>query len=309
MCLRFVYRQSSKRELKDNKRECFLHKERKMKNLKKKLLVAGICVASVIAFVAATPKKVITVKGSDTLVILAQRWAEKYMSMHPDITIQVTGGGSGVGISALINGTTDIADASRPMKKSEMDKLKLRFNSLGYETKCAKDGITLYLNESNPVSELSIDQIRSIYLGETTNWKDVGGPDAKIVLYGRENSSGTYVYFRDNVLSGKDYSSTMQSLPGTAAVVNAVSKDKLGIGYGGAAYAQGVKKLKVKKDASSPAYEATPETIKNNEYPITRYLYMYTKAKPTGDMQAYIDWILSQEGQELVTKVGYFPVK
>jgi phosphate transport system substrate-binding protein len=277
--------------------------------INRNLIVAGLCILGTVGLITATGKKVITVKGSDTIVILAQRWAEQYMSKHPDVTIQVTGGGSGVGISALINGTTDIADASRPMKKSEMDKVKVRFNSLGYETKCAKDGITLYLNESSPVSEMTIDQIRSIYLGETTNWKDVGGPDAKIILYGRENSSGTYVYFRDNVLNGKDYSSNMQTLPGTAAVVNAVAKDKLGIGYGGAAYAKGIKILKVKKDASSPAYEPTTETIKQNQYPITRYLYMYTRAKPTGDLKDYIDWTLSDEGQSIVTKVGYFPVK
>ena len=277
--------------------------------INKTLLIAGLCIIGTVGLITATGKKVITVKGSDTMVILAQRWAEKYMASNSDVTVQVTGGGSGVGISALINGSTDIADASRPMKKSEMDKVKVRFNSLGYETKAAKDGITLYLNESNPVSEMSIDQIRAIYLGETTNWKDVGGPDEKIILYGRENSSGTYVYFRDNVLNGKDYSSTMQSLPGTAAVVNAVAKDKLGIGYGGAAYAKGVKVLKVKKDAGSPAYEPTPETIKENQYPITRYLFMYTRAKPTGDMKDFIDWTLSEEGQSIVTKVGYFPVK
>jgi phosphate binding protein len=271
--------------------------------------MAGLLVAASFMFIAAGGKKTITVKGSDTIVILAQRWAEEYMSKHPDIVIQVTGGGSGVGLSALINGTTDIADASRPMKKSEMEKLKLRFNSLGYEIKAAKDGVTLYLNESNSVSELTLDQIKAIYLGEITNWKDVGGEDAKIILYGRENSSGTYVYFRDNVLDGKDYSSLMQSLPGTAAVVNAVSKDKLSIGYGGAAYAKGVKMLKVKKDAGSPAYEPTTETIKNNTYPITRYLYMYTRAKPTGDMKDYIDWTLSDEGQAIVAKVGYFPVR
>jgi phosphate transport system substrate-binding protein len=280
-----------------------------MNKLRKTIIAVFLCLTAAFCLVAATGKKVITVKGSDTIVILAQRWAEQYMAKHPDVTIQVTGGGSGVGISALINGSTDIADASRPMKKSEMEKLKLRFNSLGYETKCAKDGITLYLNESNPVSEMSIDQIRAIYLGETTNWKDVGGPDEKIILYGRENSSGTYVYFRDNVLNGKDYSSSMQSLPGTAAVVNAVAKDKLGIGYGGAAYAKGVKILKVKKDASSPAFEPTPETIKENQYPITRFLYMYTRAKPTGGLKDYIDWTLSDEGQQVVTKVGYFPVK
>ncbi len=276
--------------------------------MSKKIIAVGLCIACAFGLMAATNKKVITVKGSDTMVILAQRWAEQYMAKHPDITVQVTGGGSGVGLSALINGTTDIANSSRPMKKSEMDKLKVRFNSLGYETQGAKDGITLYMNESNPISEMTISQIKAIYLGEITNWKDVGGPDAKIILYGRENSSGTYVYFRDNVLGGKDYAASMQSLPGTAAVVNAVAKDNLGIGYGGAAYAKGIKVLKVKKDANSPAYEPTPETIKMNQYPITRYLYMYTRAKPIGDIKDFIDWTLSSEGQSVVTKVGYFPV-
>jgi len=280
-----------------------------MKSMTKKILITGLCVISAIGLIAANSKKTITVKGSDTMVILAQRWAEEYMAKHSDISVQVTGGGSGVGLSALINGSTDIANASRPMKKSEMEKLKIRFSTLGYETKAAKDGITLYLNDANPISELTIAQIKAIYLGEITNWKDVGGSDSKILLYGRENSSGTYVYFRDNVLDGKDYSMSMQSLPGTAAVVNAVAKDKLGIGYGGAAYAKGVKLVKVKKDASTPGYEPTPETIKNGQYPITRYLYMYTKAKPEGDMKAFIDWTLSEEGQSIVTKVGYFPVK
>jgi phosphate transport system substrate-binding protein len=280
-----------------------------MKHLTKTVLVASLCLAGFVGMIAASGKKVITIKGSDTMVILAQRWAEAYMAKHPDVSVQVTGGGSGVGLSALINGTTDIADASRPIKGSEIEKIKTRFNALSFETKAAKDGITLYLNETNPVSELSLSQIKAIYLGEVTNWKDVGGADAKIVLYGRENSSGTYVYFRDNVLGGKDYSSTMQSLPGTAAVVNAVAKDKVGIGYGGAAYAKGVKKVKVKKDANATAYEPTPETIKTGEYPITRYLYMYTRARPMGDVKDYIDWTLSDEGQAIVTQVGYFPVK
>jgi phosphate transport system substrate-binding protein len=259
--------------------------------------------------IAAGGKKTITVKGSDTMVILAQRWAEEYMGKHPDVTVQVTGGGSGVGISALINGTTDIADASRPMKPSEFDKVKERFNTLGYETKVAKDGITLYINETNPVSELTMDQIKAMYLGEVTNWKDVGGQDSKIILYGRENSSGTYVYFRDNVLSGKDFSNSVQTLPGTAAVVNAVSKDKVGIGYGGAAYAKGVKILKVKKDASTPGIEPTQESIKNNTYPISRFLFMYTRDKPSGDVKNFINWVLGDEGQAIITKVGYFPVK
>lgn len=260
-----------------------------------------------IAVYAAT--KTITIKGSDTMIILAQRWAETYMAAHPDATLQVTGGGSGVGISALINGTTDICNASRPMKNSERDKLKARFNSLGVEIPVARDGITLYVNDGNPVSELSLDQIKAIYLGEITNWKVLGGPDTKIILYGRENSSGTYVYFRDNVLKGADFSPLTQTLPGTAAVVNAVSKDKNGIGYGGAAYAKGIKVVKVRKDASSPAYVPTIETIKAGEYPISRYLYMYTRSKPAGDMKKFIDWVLSDEGQAIVSLVGYFPVK
>lgn len=251
----------------------------------------------------------ITVKGSDTMVILAQRWAEIYMANHPNIAIQVTGGGSGTGISALINGTTDICNSSRPMKKSEKEKLKQRFNTLGVEIKAAKDGLAIYLNENNPVQELSLAQLKDIYTGKITNWKEVGGNDAKIILYSRENNSGTYVYFKDNVLQGEDYAPNAQNMPGTAAVVNAVAKDKNGIGYGGAAYGKGIKFLKVKKDKNSIAYEPTAENVKSGNYPISRYLYMYTRSKPSGTLKEYIDWILSSEGQEIVTKVGYFPVK
>lgn len=276
--------------------------------MRKKILKVMVLSGIIGTFLIAASKKVITIKGSDTMVILAQRWAEKYMEKNPDVTIQVTGGGSGTGISALINGTTDFANASRPMKKSEIDKLKQRYNTLGTEFKVAKDGITIYIHKDNPVEELSLAQIRAIYLGEITNWKNVGGEDAQIIVYGRENNSGTYVYFRDFVLNGKDYVVTMQSLPGTAAVVNAVTKDKYGIGYGGAAYAEGVKVVKVKKDDSSPAYAPTLETIKENKYPITRYLYMYSRTKPNGVMKDYIDWILSPEGQKIVSEVGYFPV-
>jgi phosphate transport system substrate-binding protein len=251
----------------------------------------------------------ITVKGSDTMVILAQRWAEKYMAAHPGASIQVTGGGSGTGISALINGTTDICNSSRPMKSAEREKLKQRFSSLGVEIKSAKDGLAVYLNDQSPLDALTLDQVKDIYTGKISNWKEVGGPDAKIVLYGRENNSGTYVYFRDNVLMGKDFAPAMQSLPGTAAVVNAVAKDKLSIGFGGAAYAKGIKYAKIKKDANSPGVAPSPETVKDGSYPVTRYLYMYVKSRPTGAMKEYIDWILSPEGQSVVTEVGYFPVK
>lgn len=249
----------------------------------------------------------ITVKGSDTMVILAQRWAEVYMAAHPDVSIQVTGGGSGTGISALINGTTDICNASRPMKGSEREKLKQRYNSLGVEVKSAKDGLAVYLPETSPVSELTLDQVKDIYTGKIKNWKEVGGPDQGIILYGRENNSGTYVYFRDNVLKGQDFAPAMQSMPGTAAVVNAVSKDPKGIGFGGAAYAKGIKELNVKKGNEEIA--PTADNIKTGKYPLSRNLYFYLRNKPASEVKAFIDFALSPEGQAVVTKVGYFPVK
>jgi phosphate transport system substrate-binding protein len=278
-----------------------------MKLLNKKFAVVAILLG-MIGFAFAPAADRITVKGSDTMVILAQKWAEVYMKSNPNTAIQVTGGGSGVGISALINGATDIANASRKMKQTEKDKLKDRYNTLGVEVACAKDGITVYLHPSNKVKELSIKQLSEIFKGNIKNWKEVGGADADIKLYGRENSSGTYTFFQENVVKG-DYASSCQTLPGTAAVVNAVKKDPNGIGYGGAAYAEGIEICKVKKDDNSPAYLATAETIKTGEYPITRYLYMYLKNRPTGAMKSYIDWILSAEGQKLVVEMGYFPVK
>ena len=275
-------------------------------NIKKFAIIAILLGMVGFAFAPATNK--IVVKGSDTLVILAQKWAEVYMKSNPNTAIQVTGGGSGVGISALINGATDIANASRKMKASEKDKLKARYNTLGVEVACAKDGITVYLNPSNKVKELTIKQLGDMFSGKITNWKQVGGADADIKLYGRENSSGTYVFFQENVVKG-DYASNCQTLPGTAAVVNAVKKDPNGIGYGGAAYAEGIEICKVKKDENSPAYAANAETIKNGQYPISRYLFMYLKNRPTGELKKYIDWILSPEGQKMVVEVGYFPVK
>lgn len=279
-----------------------------MKITKKMMNVTMILISVAFLSLAFVAQQKITVKGSDTMVILSQKWAELYMKSNPNVSVQVTGGGSGTGISALINGATDIANSSRPMKKSEMDKLKQRYNTLGIEIPCAKDGITVYLHETNKINELSLKQLSDIFAGRVTNWKEVGGPDANIKLYGRENSSGTYVYFKDNVVKG-DYAASCQTLPGTAAVVNAVKKDKMGIGYGGAAYAAGVKHCNVKKDNNSPAYEPTAENIKSGKYPVSRYLYMYTRNKPSGEIKKFIDWILSAEGQKVVTEVGYFPVK
>jgi phosphate transport system substrate-binding protein len=258
---------------------------------------------------AAHAARGVTVKGSDTMVILMQRWAEAYMGGHRGAIVQVTGGGSGTGIAALINGTTDICMSSRPMKEDEKRKLRDRFQTMGIETPVAKDGLSVYLHADNPVKELSIAQLRAIYTGAVTNWREVGGPDAPITLYSRENNSGTYVYFKDHVLLGRDYSARAQTLPGTAAVVNAVAKDRNGIGYGGAAYAKGVRELAVKRDDAGPAVAPSPETVKDGSYPITRYLYVYTRTRPAGDVKKFVDFVLSADGQALTTRVGYFPVR
>jgi phosphate transport system substrate-binding protein len=249
----------------------------------------------------------VTIKGSDTMVILVQRWAEEFMKKSADTKLQVTGGGSGTGISALINGTTDICMSSRPIKEAETEKLRSRYNTTGTELAVAKDGVTFYVNEKNTLSSLTLEQLKGIYLGDITNWKQVGGPDAPIVVYSRENSSGTYTFVKDNLLGGEDYTASAQTLPGTAAVVNAVSKEKNGIGYGGAAYAKGVKELKI--NVGGEEVGPTAENIKSGKYPLSRALYFYLRNKPSGEAKAFIDFALSAEGQQIVTKVGYFPVK
>jgi phosphate transport system substrate-binding protein len=251
----------------------------------------------------------ITIKGSDTMVILGQRWAETFMKKSPQTVIQVTGGGSGTGISALINGTTDICQSSRTMKPAEMEKLRDRYNNPGIETPVARDGLAVYLNSTNPISELSLEQLKGIYTGRLTNWKEVGGPDARIIVYSRENSSGTYVFFKETVLGGADFTPRAQTMPGTAAVVNSVSKEKFGIGYGGAAYAKAIKIVKVKKDAGSAGIAPDKTTVLNGTYPLARPLFFYLRAKPTGDIKSFIDWVLSAEGQGVVEAVGYYPVK
>lgn len=268
-----------------------------------RLITLSICAVASLTANAET----LTIKGSDTMVILTQRWAEEYMKTQPGVKLQVTGGGTGTGLSALINGTTDIATSSRPMKQAEQDKLRTRHKSLGTEIAVAKDGVTFYLNEQNPLDALTTEQLKKIYLGDITNWKEVGGPDAAIILYSRENSSGTYVFIKDSLLKGEDFATSAQTLPGTAAVVNAVVKEKHAIGFGGAAYAKGVKELKIKVGAE--ALEPNAENVKSGKYPLARDLYFYLRNKPTGQAKAFIDFCLSETGQQMVTKVGYFPVK
>lgn len=276
--------------------------------LKKVLLTLLVVVSAAVAY-GFMMVETITVKGSDTMVILAQRWAELYQGKNPGVSIRVTGGGSGTGISALINGTTDICNASRPMTAAEKNQLKTRFGSPGVEIRAAMDGITIYVNPSNPVKTITMAQLKDVFTGRITNWKQLGGNDARVILYGRENSSGTYGFFKEHVLKNLDFASATQTLPGTAAVVNAVLKDRNGIGYGGYGYTKGVHVVGVKATDASAAITPSKQTVQNGTYPISRFLYMYLRNRPTGSLKAYIDWILSSEGQKIVEKVGYFPLR
>jgi len=251
----------------------------------------------------------ITVKGSDTLVILAQKWAEVYMSKHPETKIQVSGGGSGVGFAALQNQQTDLCDASRKIKSTEIANCIKAFGKRPTEYKVALDGLSVYVHESNSIKELSLEQLERIFTGKVKNWKDVGGNDAPITVYSRENSSGTYEFFKEHVLKGKDFAASAQTMPGTSALVQAVSKDNGGIGYGGGAYAKGTKALKIKKDDASPAIEPTEENVVNSSYPIWRYLFVYVNPNlDKGEVAAYLTWIRGAEGQKLVKDVGYYPL-
>jgi phosphate transport system substrate-binding protein len=273
--------------------------------------IAPLLIAGLLAATGAAPAVAgnITAKGSDTLVILAQKWAEVYMRQHPETKIQVTGGGSGTGFAALQNQTTDLANASRPIKPKEKAECIKAFKKVPTEYQVALDGLSVYVNEANRIDELTLEQLDLIFTAKITNWKDVGGQDAPITLYSRENSSGTYEFFKDHVLQKKDFAATAQTMPGTAAVLQAVAKDKNGIGYGGAAYGAGAKHLKVKKDAESPGVEPTAENIANQTYPIWRYLYIYVNPDlDKGEIAAYLNWIRSDAGQAIVQDVGYFPL-
>jgi phosphate transport system substrate-binding protein len=256
----------------------------------------------------AEANKPLSIKGSDTMVILGQRLAEEYMKANAGSVVQVNGGGSGTGIAALINGSIDLAQASRPMKDEEKQKAAASRGAAIVEEPVALDALAVFVNQGNPVKELTIAQIKAIFQGKTTNWKQVGGADATIVLYGRESSSGTYDYFREHVLEKGDFSPRVQTLQGTAAIINAVGKDKNGIGYGGIAYAKDVRPLSIAA-AGKPAIAPSEATVADGTYPLSRKLYFYYPANAPERVTKFAQWALTPEAQALVTQVGYFPLK
>jgi phosphate transport system substrate-binding protein len=267
-------------------------------------------------------KTIITIKGSDTMVNLSQKWAEEYMKLNPNVSIQVTGGGSGTGVAALLNKTTDLANSSRELKSSELEEAKTKgVTPVVYEV--ALDGIAVIVHSQSKVDNLTLQQVSDIFAGKIKNWKELGGADMPITLYGRENSSGTYEFFKEHVLgkdaNGKqvDYSPSTQVLQGTAALGEAVARDVKGIGYGGVGYfaeRNDIKILHIKKDQNSTAISPAEnnkvnyDVIWNGDYSISRYLYCFTNGEASGKVKDFMDFITSEAGQNVVKTMEYIPL-
>lgn len=258
----------------------------------------------------------VQIKGSDTMVNLAQAWAEAYIKDHPDANITVTGGGSGTGIAALINGDTNIATASRAMEPQEIEQAKAKGMN-PQEFTVARDGLSVIVNPANPVSKLTIAQLSDIYTGKITNWKLVSGPNEQIVVLSRDKSSGTHVFFLEHIVrKGKakgpgEFAGSVLMLPSSQSIADEVAGNKATIGYVGMGYVNKTKQktVAVAKDAKSPYIEPTEANVLNGTYPIARPLYLYTPNAPTGPAKDFIDFVLTPAGQKIVQSQDFVPVK
>lgn len=258
--------------------------------------------------------KGIEVKGSDTLLELVQSEGETYIK-KTNIPVNVTGGGSGVGVAALINKTTDIANSSRPIKNDEIDKAKANgVNPL--EIKLGVDAIAIVVNPSNPVKELTIQQLAGIFRGEIKNWKELGGSDTEISLYGRQENSGTYVFFQEHILNKKNYSDQMKRMNGNSQMIEGIKADKAGIGYVGLGYVftdsgvnSNVKLVPVVGKNGKAILPTDKAAVFSGEYAISRYLLQYVDENNfKGNLKEFIKFILSDEGQDIVKKTGFYPL-
>jgi len=260
---------------------------------------------------ARAAKESVTIKGSDTMVHLVTMWAEACGKERQNIEISVTGGGSGTGVSALLNRTTDICAASRDMTAEEKQKAEQKGLRL-VETAVARDGIAVIVHPSNPVNELTIEQLRKIYIGASANWRDVGGADGAFVILSRETSSGTYVFFQEHVLNKEDYTPKARLMPATSAIIQSVSEDALAIGYVGLGYAleaKGkVKVLRIRADDNGPSVEPSEDTVRAGAYSISRPLYFYMDETASEGAKAFVEFCLSERGQAIVREAGFVPV-
>ena len=247
-------------------------------------------------------------KGSDTVLPLAQKEAENYMKVNKAAKVVVTGGGSGVGLAALVDGTTDIAMASRKIKMSE----KMKLQEAGKGTKevvIAYDALAVIVNPENTVSQLTREQLEAIFTGKTKNWKEVGGSDMPIVVYSRETSSGTYEFFKEHVMNNKNYAPSVLSMPATGSIIQSVSQTRGAIGYVGLAYIEKeVKALKVSYDKGKTYVGPSMATAKDKTYPVIRPLYYYYITSIEKNVKPFVDYTLSAEGQKTVEAIGYVPL-
>ncbi|MEP7194964.1 MAG: PstS family phosphate ABC transporter substrate-binding protein [Saprospiraceae bacterium] len=273
-----------------------------MNKLNFSILFIVLTIAS--AFTFQTPSS-LKIKGSDTVLPLSQKEAEIYMKKNPSSKITVIGGGSGVGIAAFLDGTTDIAMSSRKIKISE--KIKLQEAGKAYkEVIIANDALTVIVNPNNKVNQLTREQIEAIYIGKIKNWKEVGGDDEKIITYSRESSSGTFEFFKEHVMNNKNYANTVLMMPATGTIVQSVSQTKGAIGYIGLAYLEkNIKAISVSYDKGKTYVQPTVENAKSKKYPIVRPLYYYYLTKDQKLVKPFIDYVLSLEGQKTVSQVGY----
>jgi phosphate transport system substrate-binding protein len=260
------------------------------------------------------PSRVVQNKGSDTMVNLALAWAEAYRHVDPTVSIAVTGGGSGTGVAAIINGTVDIANASRQIKDDEIKSAqKNGFDPVEFVV--AIDALAVIVNPKNPVDQLTIAQLSDIFTGRISNWKEVGGNDAEIVLVSREGNSGTYVYFLEKVVRQGDSTRKDVFAPRTllmtssVGIIGEVSRNPNAIGYDGLGYiTKGVKTIAVAQDSSAPYILPSVEAGADGSYPLARNLYMYTAGQPNSIIAAYLDWIRGPDGQKIVVQLGFVPI-
>jgi phosphate transport system substrate-binding protein len=249
------------------------------------------------------------IKGSDTMLPLSQKEAESFMKTYAKTTVTVTGGGSGVGISALIEGTTDIAQLSRKIKFDEKQKLQEKGKTVK-EVIAAYDALAVIVHPSNKVTKLTREQLEGIFTGKITNWKEVGGEDLKIIPYSRETSSGTYEFFKESVLKNKNYKNGIMSMPATGAIVQSISQTKGAIGYVGLAYLnKNVKALQVSYNQGKSYVTPAVTNAKNGTYPIVRPLYYYYLTSSEKSVKPFLDYVLSEAGQKIVTATGFISVK
>jgi len=286
--------------------------------MKKRIAAITLGLASVALVLVAMPaqKKMLQVKGSDTMVNLVQILAEEYMAKNPGTALAVLGGGSGTGITAIINQTCDIANHSREWKQKEIDLawekgVKPRFFVI------AVDGLSIIVHESSPLEKLTMEELGAIYRGEIKNWKMVGGPDKAVSLYGRQSNSGTYVFMQEHVLNNKNYSTDMKEMNGNAQIIEGIVQDEGGIGYVGVGYLydkegkirKGLKILNIAKDAKSQAYSPLDKAaVDNGNYPVARPLYQATKGRPDVAAASFIAFETGPEGQKIVEREGFFTI-